>query len=162
MRVTTGLGSHLYALIRVMPITTGPVLEMGVGLNSTPFLHWACLNKRKLMSYESDPKYLRLFRGYATKMHEMTLVEDYSQADIEKPWDVALIDHHPNERRKEDIKRLAGYVKYLVVHDTNPKLEHAYHYIEIYPLFKYRVDYPVARTHVSVLSNFVDVGFVLG
>ena len=44
-----------------------------------------------------------------------------------------------------------------VLHDTAPVWESKYHYNEIYPLFKFRVDYPVAKTWVSVLSNHVDV-----
>lgn len=157
MKITLGLGSHLYALIRVIPITTGPVLEMGIGLNSTPYLHWSCYEKRKLVSYESDPKYFRWFRQYETDWHEMHLVDDYAKADIEKSWDVAFIDHGPNERRKEDIRRLATFAKYIVVHDTAERYEPHYHYSEIYPLFKYRIKYPVSRMHVSILSNFVDV-----
>ena len=157
MHISLGLTSHLYALIRVIPATTGDVLEMGVGIGSTPYLHWSCLGKRRLVSYESDPHYFKFFKGYAGEGHEMYLVDNYDQADIEHEWEVAFIDHGPNARRIVDIKRVANYAKYIVVHDTAPKLDSHYNYSEIYPLFKYRIDFPVARTHVSILSNFVDV-----
>ena len=157
MRISTGLGSHLYALMRVIPKTSGDVLEMGIGIGSTPYLHWACMGKRHLVSYEQDPKYYSFLKGFASPDHELHLVESYDDADIERPWGVAFIDHGPNLRRIVDIKRIVDYARVLVLHDTAPVWESKYHYKEIYPLFKFRVDYPVAKTWVSVLSNHVDV-----
>lgn len=163
MKISVGLGSHLYALMKVIPITNGDVLEMGIGVSSTPYLHWACLNQRRLVSYETDRRYYNWFKQFAYPLHEMHLVESYDDADItSQMWDVAFIDHGPNERRIIDIRRIPKLAKYVVVHDTSPKLESHYRYSEIYPLFKWQVRFPVARTHVSVLSNFVDVGRVLG
>jgi hypothetical protein len=100
--------------------------------------------------------------GYISENHEMFLVDDWDKADIEKPWDVALVDHAPNERRVTEVIRLAPFVKFLVLHDTEPKREIAYHYAEGYAMYKFRVDFPIARTHVSILSNFVDVKRLFG
>lgn len=158
MNISKGLFSHQYALMRVLPVTTGDVLEMGIGIGSTPFLHWACYEKRRLVSYETNPKYYRLLKDHSYGLHEIHLIEDWELASIEKPWGVAFIDHAPNERRHVDVIRLKDYAKYIVIHDTNPKYDNRYYYSEIYPLFKYVRHYKVARTHVGVLSNFVDVG----
>lgn len=159
MNISVGLGSHLYALIKVVPITHGDILEMGIGMSSTPYLHWSCLmQKRRLVSYETDEKYFRYWSKFAGPYHEMSLVESYDDAPIEsQEWDIAFIDQGPNLRRIVDIHRIYSKAKYVVVHDTNPKLDDHYKFSEIFPLFRYHIRYPVARTHVSVLSNFVDV-----
>ena len=157
MQVTTGLFSHLYALMRVMPISNGPVVELGVGIGSTPFLHWACHPNRKLVSYETSAEYYRLMSGHTGANHEMHLIDDWDKADLERPWSVAFIDHAPNERRHIDALRLKDWANYVVLHDTNPKYDDRYHYSEIYPLFQWRKEYRVARTWVSVLSNLVDL-----
>jgi hypothetical protein len=161
MNISQGLFSHLYALMRVMPITTGPVLEMGVGIGSTPFLHWACYEKRRLVSYDNNEKYYHLMRGHNYGLHEMHLVDDWDKADILHPWDVVFIDHAPNERRHIDVLRLKDLAKYIVIHDTNPRYDDRYHYSRIYPEFKYIRLYHVARTHVGVLSNFKDLSRLL-
>lgn len=157
MVVSYGLFSHLYALMRVMPLVHGDVLEMGVGIGSTPFLHWACYGKHRLVSYETYDKYYKMLGGHRTETHEMHLIDDWDKVEIERDWGLAFVDHAPSERRHVDIARLANWAKYVVVHDTNPRDEKKYHYSKIYHLFKSRRDYQVAKTWVSVLSNFHDL-----
>lgn len=158
MRYNPNWSSHLPILIKVLNISAGPVLEMGTGIYSTPYLHWACFETRKLVSYENDQKYMRYFRDYQNTWHDLILVENWDQADIEKPWAVAFIDHASGLRRKQDIKRLANFAQYIIVHDTEPEADNDYKYTEIYPLFKYRYDFTLSPAHTSVLSNFVDLG----
>ncbi|HLG90830.1 MAG TPA: hypothetical protein VI336_01570 [Candidatus Saccharimonadales bacterium] len=151
-------GSHLPVLMRIISITDGDVLEMGMGLYSTPYLHWACFNKRKLVSYDNEPEYFNMNKEYKDALHEVHFVDDWDKADIEKPWDLALIDHGPPERRGEDIMRLANLVKYIIVHDTHWKQDKHYHYKEnVFPFFKYRYDYEEVRPTTTVLSNLVDL-----
>ena len=157
MMLSIGHSSHLPVLMKLIPFTQGDVLEMGIGVYSTPYLHWACFEKRKLVSYENDKKYMRYFRRYKNNLHDLIFVENWEQANIEKPWDVAFIDHAPGIRRKEDIKRLANLAKYIVIHDTEPESENDYKYSEIYPLFKYRYVFKKNPTNTSVLSNFVNL-----
>jgi hypothetical protein len=146
-------GSHLPALIKVMSITTGDVLEMGIGLYSTPFLHWACHSRlRHLVSYEGEKECYEMNKNYHGGFHEVYYVENWNDAKIEKNWDVVLIDHAPFWRRKTDIKRLAGYAKYIVIHDSN-----RYDFSSIWPLFKYRYDYKKTRPNTTVVSNFYDL-----
>jgi hypothetical protein len=68
---------------------------------------------------------------------------------------VALVDHSPSERRVEEIKKLAGLAKYIVVHDADPWHERQYHFSTIYPLFKYVYVFEGAEPYTAVLSNFV-------
>ena len=65
MRINITWGSHLPILIKLVGETTGDILELGIGLYSTPFLHWSCFpNKRKLVSYESAEGYIKLLKPY--------------------------------------------------------------------------------------------------
>lgn len=154
-------GSHLPVLIRAMAITSGPALEMGMGMNSSLVMHWMCASdSRPLVSYENSPEYFHypLRAGkFASDFHQVVLVDDWDKADIEKPWDVAFLDHGPAERRIVDIKRLANFAKYIIIHDSEGRRDSQFHYREIYPLFKWKFDYHKFMPKTSVLSNFVDL-----
>jgi len=152
-------GSHLPTLIKVVQMTTGPILELGIGMFSTPVLHWLCYeNKRELVSYEQEDWYLKLFRYFNNDYHKIIEVKDWDKIEIERPWDVVLVDHN-DDRRVDEIKRLVNHVNYIIVHDTGPGpiTEAHYHYSKIFPLFKYRYDTEGTRNRTTVLSNFVDL-----
>jgi hypothetical protein len=157
MKISYKWGSHLVALTKVIPITTGDVLEMGTGLYSTPYLHWACFGKRKLVSYDNNPTYIKYAMPFSNNEHQVIFVEKWEDANIEKEWDVALIDNEPSYRRKEEIKRLSSYSKYIIVHDTEDRNLKDYMFDEIYPLFKYRYDFSQVRPQTTVLSNFTSL-----
>ena len=146
-------------LIKLVAITNGPILELGGGINSTPFLHWACFqNKRELVTYDNNPEYFGVIKQYECDFHKVNLVENWDDIPIERPWDLAFVDHAPDFRRKTEIARLANFAKYIIIHDSETKVSHFYKYEEIYPLFKYNFKYRAVKPHTSVLSNFVDVG----
>lgn len=151
-------GTHLSALIRVVNLTEGPILELGTGLFSTPYLHAVCFEKkRKLVSYDNQIDFVNLWEPYKCDYHKIYLIDDWDKIDISGHWSVVLVDHHPNERRKEEVKRLANNADFIVVHDTEGAWEAKYEYSEIYPLFKYRRDFKSERPFTTVLSNFKDL-----
>lgn len=142
--------------------TSGDVLELGMGLFSTPYLHYACTgSKRKLLSLENDKGWLRHFKGstfmhflYSNEYHQLELVDVYEDSPlIDKEWDVVLVDQTPDLSRKETVKKLANKAKYIIIHDSNPQHEKVYHYSEIYPLFKYIRVWDLDDRHATVLSN---------
>ncbi|TSC86273.1 MAG: Uncharacterized protein G01um101416_696 [Microgenomates group bacterium Gr01-1014_16] len=170
MRISGNYGSHLGPLIKVMSLTDGPVLELGIGFFSTPYLHYQCLvSNRYLASYDNDRGWVKKFasqRGgticnfkYESPNHHFFYVDDWAKADIEKPWDVVLVDHSPGPRRAVEIKRLANFAKFIVVHDADPSQrgEREYHYSSIYPLFKYKKFWNKHSNLSVVLSNFVEL-----
>lgn len=157
MNLKKAYGSHLPVLMKVVAITDGPILELGGGPFSTPFLHWACFqNKRELHTYDNDPKYFDLIKQYECDFHKVNLVENWDDIVIERPWDLAFVDHAPATRRKQDIARLANFAKYIIIHDSEIRTRRVYQYEEIYPLFKYNYKYRAVKPHTSILSNFVD------
>ena len=162
MNVSGNYGTHLAALIKAMEKTSGDVLELGMGLFSTPYLHYQCmLSGRKLVSYENFKTYAQFFLdyGYPNANHEVNLIDDYANAQIDKPWDVVLIDQTPDTERVKAVKRLANLAKYIIIHDSNEnsKSDSIYHYSEIYPLFKYKTVWDKDKNHATVLSNFHDL-----
>jgi len=160
MNVSLNYGTNLPALIKAMSKTTGDVLELGMGVFSTPYLHYQCmLSHRKLVSYENFQEWMNFFLKYRypNAYHEIYFVEKYADAKIDKEWDVVLIDQTPDSSRREEIRRLANLAKYIIIHDSNDNNEKNYHYSEIYPLFKYRIDWDQDKNHTTVLSNFVDL-----
>lgn len=160
--------THLGALIACMNKTSGDVLELGLGLFSTPYLHYACtIAKRKLLSLENDKGWLSQFKTstfmnfrYPNEYHQLELVENYENSPlIDKIWDVVLVDQTPDLSRKETVKILANKAKYIIIHDSNNdrRGRRIYQYNEIYPLFKYSRIWDKDDNHATVLSNFVEL-----
>ena len=148
--------SHLPLLIRMVTETTGDVLECGTGIFSTPVLHWMCVpDKRKLVSCESNGKYYDIAMQYSCEFHSVNYVEDWDKIDIEKPWDVVFIDHDW-DRRSIEARRLSGYAKFVIIHDTCGRDEKHYHYNKVFRFYKYNYQF-LTRPRTRVMSNFVDV-----
>lgn len=150
--------THFPVLMKLVQETTGPILELGTGFYSTVYLHYACLpTKRTLVSYDHWGKWARPAQQFEADFHEVHELRHFARADIEKPWEIAFVDHGPLARRKVDVARLAAHAKYVIVHDTDPKYEHFYQFSEVFPQYKYRYDFTALSPHTTVLSNFVDL-----
>ena len=148
----------MFVITKILEQTSGAVLEMGTGLYSTPLMHWICEDtKREHISYENDPNYWKWFKHFRNDSHKVLFIEDWDKAEIERNWDVVLIDQKPEERRIIDIKKLANFAKFIIVHDTEPGVSSLYKYDEIFASFKYRLDYVKAMPNTTVLSNFSEI-----
>ena len=161
MNVSIRYSTHLPVLMEAMKRTTGDVLELGPGVFSTPVLHWLCeTQKRNLLTIEDNKMWARFCSEYyQTDLHKHLQFDtwDLAKEAISKPWDVALMDHSPLERRVEEIKILAPFVKYIVVHDAEDKSEGTSHFSTIKPLFKYYWRFEGVRPNTAVYSNLVDL-----
>jgi len=150
--------SYFAMLVKALEKVPGDVLEMGTGPNSTFFLHWLCLDQgRQLCSYENSEPYYKIAKVCESPAHKVFFVEDWDEIDIERPWGIALLDHAPAIRRKDDARRLAQYAQCILLHDSQGRARKHYHYEELYPLFRYIYGYGKARPHTLAVSNFVDV-----
>lgn len=136
--------THLPVLIKLISMTPGDVLEIGTGIYSTPFLHWACfLQKRNLVSVENNEEFIKFVRQFATENHQIQ-----KEIPTGKEWNIVFIDSFPLEDRVEIAKQFANSAQYIVVHDTND---------DYGDIFKYRFDYEEQLPRTSVFSNCIDV-----
>ncbi len=157
-------GTHIPTLLKVIPLTTGDVCEMGAGFNSTPILHWLCQG-RKLVTYENDQDYFRLAHQYQTNNHRIRKVDDWKEVDFDRHWGVVFIDHSYKGKgfqpeglpqRGDDVLKFKN-VDIFILHDTEPEEEEHYHYNLVFPHFKYRYDWKETKPWTSVISNTIDV-----
>lgn len=150
--------SYFPLLVKALEEVDGDVLELGVGVFSTPFLHWMCFDQgRKLVSYENHKKYYDMVKNCESDFHKLVLIDSWCNADIERPWGIVLVDHSPSMRRKEEIRRLADYAQVILMHDSQGRAGRNYRYDKIYSLFKYIYSYHKALPYTNAVSNFVDV-----
>ncbi len=113
--------SWLPALTRALVESTGPVLEIGVGHFSTPFLHEYCdATKRHLVSVEADAewgfKFAEMFRS---DNHEV-IVQDYAfiLPILDRKFGLVFIDNSPGGAgRSIPFRQFIQTGAKVVVHD---------------------------------------------
>lgn len=165
--------SHLPILSEIMDRSDGPVLEMGIGYYSTPYLYWKCKAQgRDLISLEGDKKWMDKLEmptwkepGFgAFHVENWDDLYDINKTPREVPyvlahrWGVVLIDHRPAKRRRIDAKLLANNADFVIMHDSEPEIDRFYRYGYAYKHFKYRFDYKlVGKPNTTVLSNTKDL-----
>lgn len=148
--------NHRYLLWPALEATKHlklPVLELGCGDGSTPFLRQYCAdNGLELFSYDYNKEYADKF--------SVPHVSDWSKIAWRKEYGVVLVDESPGEHRKESI-RLLMHAKVIVVHDSEPFGWNAsdYRVRELFTKFKYVKDFtaPKPGAWATALSNFIDV-----
>jgi hypothetical protein len=116
-------GSHLPALLACVAATDGPILEAGVGWNSTPMLHALCApTERQLMSLDGNPEWLERFSHLDRPWHVLRHVSDWDHPPLrgfgeELHFVLAFVDHDANPRGPLlDILRLR--CELVVMHDS--------------------------------------------
>lgn len=157
-------GSHLPILAKLMERVDKPVLELGVGWNSTPFLHWMCKAKGlPLMSVESDRVWLKRFMDFNVGYHTLGYFDfnDWEKTNlntINKKLGLVFIDHRPAKKRRSSARAFASRADYIVLHDSDLADHPAYKYTPIYNEFKYKFEYKdVGKPYTIVLSNFKEL-----
>lgn len=155
-------GSHLPVLMRVMELTDGPVLELGAGLFSTPFLHWACFRtERELVTMEHHPVYWEEFRQYEREWHRVLWAEDWDEMRVEregKGWSVVLVDHDPLERRSVETRRVKDCAEYVVFHDATDPARERCDYEGAWREYRWRYLFNKVGAPSMILSNTHDLG----
>ena len=155
--VSVRYGSHMPALLQAVLNTRGDVLELGVGVFSTHTLHSLCaIQGRRLVTVENYPSWYTWGLQYQTDTHQIIKVEDWATAPIDRDWDVALVDHSPDERRGMELARLARGTRYVVAHDANKRYWRQYGYADAFALYKYRLIYD-GNPATAILSNLDDL-----
>lgn len=128
-----------------------PVIELGVGDGSTPFLRQYCKDAgRVLLSFDSN-------REWALKYNAMLVDFTNSPQIWKQQYSVALVDHAPGEHRKKALALLDAEI--IVIHDSEPKGWTAadYRVREEFHRFKYVADWQDKGAWTSALSNIHDI-----
>lgn len=148
-------GSHLPILSRLITLTEGPVLELGCGHYSTPFLHWACFPDRPLVTMESDKSWYDFLREFEKPWHQIVWVEDWDKVTLSEKWSIAFVDHSPSERRWKEVEKLT-HAEYVVAHDAENNSNWKYKYFKAYTKFQYRWKYMAdgRSPFTAVYSNY--------
>lgn len=123
--IVAGQCSRTYQplLEAALSVTTGPVLELGVGDASTPWLHHRCKD-RILVSVESSAQgWHERFTCLASPMHRVEFMPYESvpmmrPGDDANPWSVVFIDHASVPWRLRDVAWFYQVADIVVVHDT--------------------------------------------
>ena len=145
--------THFIMLIQVLEMSEGSVLEVGGGIFSTPLLHWLCkMQNRKLVTYENDPEYYKVCRGFQSSGHKVRFIENWDDMDFKTHWGMVFIDHHPDERRVVDILNFKDKADYIVIHDTEKETK--YGFPKAWGQFKYRYTWKKSKPWTTVVSNF--------
>jgi len=141
-------GTHLHALTQAIMATKGPVVEIGAGHWSTPFLHQLCYN-RPLVTIESEGHWANRFKHLETENHKFADKLDNNHYDTD--WSVALVDG-PTESRSHALINIKS--DFHVVHDTEPASIGYYGDLEdVLDSFKYRKDYRDQEPWTTVVSD---------
>jgi len=157
-------GTHLPLLMKAMSVSNGNVLELGMGLSSTPYLHWMCFDQdRKLVSFENDKAFYEMLRPYNdTKFHKVRYIDDWEKLDIHhQRWSVVLIDTNPKSSRREFATKLKDTADFVILHDTEESHEKFYRYrdpvVGCFKDYKFIYTYKKTSPNTSILSNVFDV-----
>ena len=146
-------------LMTLVPNTVGTILELGCGVFSTPFLHWACYEQqRRLISYESSAAWARMLENFnRAKYHTLEHVQDWDSVDLSGPYGLALVDHSPSERRWIEVLRLADTAGIILAHDGSDHQRHHYGYDKIdNKAFRHQYLYVRTFPYTLVFSNVVN------
>lgn len=154
--------NHRYLLWPALEATKHlnlPVLELGVGEGSSPFLRKYCAdNNLELKSFDNNKLWADQYGGtYSEKW-------DAKEWFYNKKYSVVLIDQAPGWHRKLALElfiQFPTHAQVIVIHDSEIEGWNASDY-KVRPLFKefrYLIDYetPKPGAWASAVSNFIDV-----
>lgn len=124
-------GSHVLALAEALARTSGPVMEWGIGLYSTPMLTAMCkAMRRTLVSVEHDIEWMQRVRPEGT-LEFTTDVADLRLLSRHPYWGVVFLDQGPTGSERWPVAIEALHCADIVVlHDWNEHEEHIYRYRE--------------------------------
>jgi hypothetical protein len=128
--------------------TTGPVLELGCGYGSTPFLHELC-GHRPLLTVDTSAEWLALFASMQSDTHKFQSWQGVPAGE----WDVVLVDSTLPERL-EALDGLRNRARLIVLHDSENETRD---YRDLLRRYAFRYDDTSTIPNTSVLSMVDDL-----
>lgn len=131
-----------------------PVLELGCGHGSTPYIRQYCKDEGlEFLTYDIDKEWAEKQGGIHAKTWE--------DVDWRQEYGMAFVDESPGEHRRVSISRL-HHVKIVINHDSEPAGWNASDY-QVQPVlekYQYKFDMRPAEGNgawSTAVSNFIDV-----
>ena len=158
--------SHQLVLINLLnTITSGNVLEFGMGHGSTELMHAICEQQgRNLVSIDSDEKWINKFHGLKSDSHRIEVFDpvrlirgnyDY----MAHHYSIIFVDAAPAGIRQPFIERMKPMAKYILVHDTellaNGRGPASYGYN--FDSFKHVVHFTESQPTSTILSDLEEI-----
>lgn len=163
-------GSNAIPLTVSTLLTNQPVLELGMGMFSTPLLHnIAADQNREIISIDTNFEWLNKFIIYnKTSNHRVYQLtnKELNTFGLDKQWGLVLVDHIFNTKRSKNVINFSNLAQIVVVHDAERAQEGFYQYEKnkIRSKFKYACKFSIfsdryQREYIStlILSNYVDL-----
>ena len=164
-------GSNSIPLVVTSLVTTGDLLELGMGSFSTPLLHKLAVDtKKQVVSIDTNIDWVNNFIFYNKTMNHkiycmpnFEFIEQKLGLEDNKRWGIVLVDHINAVGRAFDAKKYANKAEIVLVHDAEKTVEHGYKYEQnkIRDPFKYVCKFSVytkkdRSVYVStlLLSNY--------
>lgn len=155
--------THLPFLLACLRRTTGPAIELGMGLFSTPLFHAFAAQGRYCRSVDTNSEWVArmraFFRGVDTESgtHDLVCTESGQKTPVEdKAWGFAMVDHEQS-RRAPDLLRLMNRAELILVHDaTMPQ----FRLEPVLGQFRFRFVTSDAWPATSLVSNFNPVDWI--
>ncbi len=127
-----------------------PVLELGAGHYSTPFLRKYCQDEGlEFLSYDFHEQ-------WAKDMNVIHVKNWETDVDWTRQYGVVLVDESPGENRKFSLQKL-HHAQIVVAHDTEPAADHGYQMRSELAKFKFQIDYKTEGAWASAVSDLHDV-----
>jgi hypothetical protein len=137
-----------------------PILELGTGDYSTPFLNKIDIQK---ISVESDREWFEKVKKYRGENH---IVKHYEKITpvltrlaLKTFYSICLIDNAPGESRGDIALLIADKARYVIMHDAETS---TYGYAKALSHYKYKRTFRVEGilSETIIASNFKDVNLL--
>jgi hypothetical protein len=154
--------THIPVLGLVIQMTKGPILELGMGIYSTPLLRALVPEDRLVVSVEENSTWARIVLEKIGNVpnHQVkfvpVLTPDIVDLTPEGGWGLVFNDGAKPEQRPLMCDLFGHRTDYLVCHDTESQP-----YIDsgVLDRFPYRADYKVVTPWTSVVSMRHEIRF---
>ena len=139
---TDPFATHQPVLLWAAENTSGDMLELGCGDNSTQLLRSFLINSnRKLVSVESEKDWYEKYKNLEQENHKIILTENWNNTiDMlaeKTDWGLVFIDQWPYDARRYSFYKLLDKCDYIVAHDSDDFPEYKksdYNWIEFIPV----------------------------
>lgn len=147
-----GWGTNIPLLAAAVAASTGPVLEIGGGLFSTPVLAAMCkATGREFLTLDDNAGWIKSYSDVQPNAMYVDNWDDLERTVRPFGWGVIFVDHRPDNARLPVLKAVRGWSDYIVCHDTcNPYFEGVDDFLDT---FKWRYDWGFMASSTTVVSD---------